>query len=138
MKENTKRGFRNGGVAPYGYRLNRVTESSGVLKTILVPGPDEEITAVKRIFHNYVYDNMGYKKIASDLNIEGILPSSGTPWSYSSIHSILHNEAYIGNTIWNMYDYAKGKKKKSEEDWIRQDNTHAALECINIIILYSF
>lgn len=127
MKENARRGFHNGGAAPYGYRLNKVSESSGATKSILVPGPDDEVATVKRIFHNYVYDNYGYKKIASDLNIEGIPSSSGNQWSYSSIHTILHNEAYLGNTIWNMHDYNSGKKKKPEEEWIRQENTHTAL-----------
>lgn len=127
MTENAKRGFHNGGTAPYGYRLNKVSESSGTTKSILVPGPDDEVATVKRIFHNYVYDNYGYKKIASDLNIEVIPSSTGNQWSFSSIHSILHNEAYVGNTVWNMHDYSKGKKKKPEEEWIRKENTHVAL-----------
>ncbi|MCB2342544.1 recombinase family protein [Clostridium estertheticum] len=41
MKENARRGFHNGGTAPYGYRLNKVNESSGTTKSILVPGPDD-------------------------------------------------------------------------------------------------
>lgn len=127
MKENARRCFHNGGTAPYGYRLNKVAEASGYTKSILVPGPDNEVATVKRIFHNYVYDNYGYKKIASDLNIEGIPSSSGNQWSYSSIYSMLHNKAYIGNGVWNMHDYNSGKKKKPEEEWIRQENTHTAL-----------
>lgn len=127
MKENTRKGYWNGGSAPYGYRIQKISNSSGGAKSILVPGTDEEIAIVKRIFHNYVYDNYGYRKIASDLNIEGIPSKSGTPWAYTSIHTILHNEIYIGNTVWNIYDYSHGKKKKPEEEWIRQENTHTAI-----------
>jgi DNA invertase Pin-like site-specific DNA recombinase len=127
MRENAKRGFHNGGYAPYGYRLSKVTELNGNSKTILVPGPDDEVATVKRIFHSYVYDGYGYKKIASMLNEDNIPSPSGEQWSYSSIHSILHNEAYIGNKIWNKHDYSEGKKKKDSNEWIRQENTHIAL-----------
>ncbi len=136
MRENAKRGFHNGGYASYGYRLSKVTESSGNTKTILVPGPDDEVGTVKRIFHNYVYDGYGYKKIASLLNEERIPSPSGEQWSYSSIHSMLHNEAYIGNKVWNKHDYSAGKTKKSEDEWIRLENTHIALvsqEVFNLV-----
>lgn len=127
MRTNAKRGYHNGGIAPYGYRLTKVSQDSGGLKTILVPGPDEEVSIVKRIFHMYVYEGCGYKKIASTLNEENIPSAKGNKWSYSSIHAILHNEAYIGNRVWNQYDYSKGKKKKPESEWIRCENSHTAL-----------
>jgi DNA invertase Pin-like site-specific DNA recombinase len=136
MRENAKRGFHNGGIAPYAYKLSKVTESTGNTKTILVPGDEKEVATVKRIFHMYVYEGYGYKKIASILNEEGIPSATGILWSYSSVHDVLHNEVYIGNKIWNMHDYSTGKKKKPEDQWIRQENTHTALvsqEVFNLV-----
>jgi predicted RNA-binding Zn-ribbon protein involved in translation (DUF1610 family) len=127
MKENTKNGFHNGGIAPYGYKLSKVIEPSGATKTILVPGSEEEVNTIKKIFNLYIYEGYGYKKVANLLNEEGILSSTGNKWSYTSIQSILHNEAYIGNSIWNMNDYSTGKKKKPESEWIRKEGTHLAL-----------
>ena len=49
MKENARRGFHNGGTAPYEYRLNKVAEASGATKSILAPRPDDEVTIVKNI-----------------------------------------------------------------------------------------
>ncbi|TJX12983.1 recombinase family protein [Tissierella creatinini] len=127
MKENTKMGYRNGGVAPYGYRLSKVSNVDGGIKTILVLGPDEEVNVVKRIFHMYVYEGCGAKKIASTLNEEGIPSAKGGKWAYTSIHSILHNEAYKGDMIWNKYDYNLGKKMKPKSEWIVNKDAHPAI-----------
>ncbi|OPX92131.1 MAG: Recombinase [Pelotomaculum sp. PtaB.Bin013] len=136
MVENARRGFHNGGSAPYGYRNHRF-DHNGVIKSIWVPGSEEEVATVKRIYHLYVYEGMGYKKIARLLNEEGIPCPSGDKWSYTTIWHILHNEAYIGNRVWNKQDYqTPGKKYKPEDQWIRVTNAHPALvtqEMFNLV-----
>ncbi|SDZ27091.1 Site-specific DNA recombinase [Proteiniborus ethanoligenes] len=127
MTENTKMGYRNGGVAPYGYRLSKVSTTDGGVKTILVLGPEEEVNIVKRIFHMYVYEGHGAKKIASILNEESIPSATGGKWPYTSIHTILHNEVYMGDMIWNKFDYNNGKKMKPESEWIVHKDAHPAI-----------
>lgn len=127
MKENTKMGFRNGGVAPYGYKRSSVSIADGGTKTILVLGPEEEVNVVKRIFHLYVYEGYGAKRIASTLNEEGIPSATGGKWAYTSIRTILHNEAYVGDMIWNKYDYNNGKRMKPESEWIINEDVHPAI-----------
>lgn len=118
MKENAKRGYHNGGQAPYGYRTAQVKEVGGRTKSVWVLGPDEEVNTVRRIFDLYVRQNKGYRATAFTLNEEGVPSPSGKLWSWSTIWHILHNPAYIGQKVWNKHDYGTGKKKKPPEEWI--------------------
>lgn len=136
MTENTKLGFHNGGIAPYGYRLSKVTNAEGGIKTIYVLGPEEEVNTVKRIFHMYVYEGYGFKKISSILNDENIKSSTGGNWSFTSVRAILHNQAYTGDIIWNKHDYNRGKKVKPEKEWIIHKDAHPAIvnrETFNLV-----
>jgi DNA invertase Pin-like site-specific DNA recombinase len=118
MRENAKRGFHNGGIAPYGYRTDVYRDAHGATKSVWVLGPDEEVRVIRRIFDLYVHQNKGYKAIVSILNEEKVPSPNGKLWSWSTVWHILHNEAYIGQKIWNKYDYSSGKKKKPKEEWI--------------------
>lgn len=135
MFENARRGFHNGGAASYGYRNHRF-EQNGAIKSTWVLGPEAEVATVQRIFHLYAYEGMGYKKIAGQLNEEGITNCNGKTWSYTSIWSILHNEAYLGTRVWNKQDYnTPGKKYKPESQWIRTSNAHPSLISLEVFNL---
>lgn len=127
MVENAKRGFHNGGNAPYGYRNHRF-EQNGAIKSTWVLGPDQEVATVQRIFHLYAYEGHGYKKIASILNEEQVPGPTKKAWSYTTIWHILHNEAYLGIRVWNKQDYkTPGKKYKPKTEWIKTDKAHPAI-----------
>ncbi|KUG04016.1 recombinase [hydrocarbon metagenome] len=127
MTENARRGFHNGGAAPYGYKSKHIVDANGNLKTIWEPDPGEA-TVVEDIFDMYVNRNMGYKAITYELNKQSIPTRSGNHWSYSTIWYVLHNDAYIGHRTWNKHDYANGgKKKKPKEQWIIVANAHKPL-----------
>lgn len=49
----------------------------------------------------------GYKKIAADLNLQGIRTKNENYWTINAIKTILENQIYIGNTKWNG-KYQKG------------------------------
>lgn len=136
MFKNARRGFHNGGSAPYGYRNHRF-EQGGSIKSTWVLGPEPEVATIQRIFHFYAYEGMGYKKIAGLLNSESVPGPSGKPWSYTTIWHILHNEAYLGTRVWNKQDYGTpGKKYKPEDQWIRAQNAHPSIvssEVFNLI-----
>lgn len=127
MKENAKRGFHNGGQAPYGYRTNAVKEIGGRTKSIWVLGPDSEVNTVRKIYDLYVRHNKGYKAIVGILNDDGVSSPGGKLWSWSTIWHILHNPAYIGQKVWNKHDYSNGKKKKAPEDLIIKADSHPAI-----------
>jgi DNA invertase Pin-like site-specific DNA recombinase/chorismate mutase len=124
MRENAKRGFHNGGLAPYGYRTDVFKDANGATKSIWVLGPDEEIRNIKRIFNMYIHENKGYKAITNTLNTEGVPSPQGKKWSWTTIWHILHNEAYIGQKIWNKHDYSTGKKIKDKNEWIISAGAH--------------
>lgn len=127
MKENAKRGYHNGGQAPFGYRTDAVKDSNGRTKSVWVLGPDNEVTTVRRIYDLYVRQNKGYKAITGILNEEGVPSPGGKLWSWSTIWHILHNPAYIGQKVWNKHDYSTGKKKKAPEDLIIRADAHPAI-----------
>lgn len=134
LTENAKRGFHNGGRAPYGYRLS-FTEVNGVKKTQYVLGPENEIEAVKRIFHLRAYEHLSAGNIANLLNQAGIPSYYGNKWLPGSIKTILTNEAYIGNLVWNMKDHSNGCKKKPESEWIRFEKAHPAIVSREVFML---
>lgn len=127
MRENAKRGYHNGGAAPYGYRTDAVKAANGRTKTVWILGPDNEVITVRRIYDLYVHQNKGYKAIVSILNAEGVPSPGGKLWSWSTIWHILHNPAYIGQKVWNKFDYSTGKKKKAPEDLIIRADSHPAI-----------
>ncbi len=128
MVENAKRGYHNGGVPPYGFRVGKIKDGRGNDKSVWVLGPDEEVNTVRRIFDLYVRQNKGYKAITRLLNEEGIPSPKGGLWSWTTVWHILHNEAYIGQKIWNKYDYVNhGKKKKPQEEWIIRADSHPSI-----------
>lgn len=73
----------------------------------------QEAATVRRIFQDYA-KGISPKKIAEQLNLEGIPGPQGGPWGTSTIHGnrdrgtgILNNELYIGQQIWNRLRYVK-------------------------------
>lgn len=127
MRENAKRGYHNGGQAPYGYRTDVIKDSNGRNRTVWVLGPDEEVNTVRKMYDLYVRQNKGYKAIVSILNQEGIPSQKGKLWSWSTIWHILHNEAYIGQKVWNKHDYGIGKKLKPKDEWVISADAQPAI-----------
>lgn len=107
MEVKAAQGFFNGGIV-FGYESVR-----GSLRRI----PDEA-AIVNFIFKKYVYDNWGYKKIASELNIQCIKTKKSKDWTTTAIKTILENKVYIGYVKWRN-TYTKGKHKAiiSQDLW---------------------
>ncbi|HWQ88813.1 MAG TPA: recombinase family protein [Desulfitobacteriaceae bacterium] len=128
MVQNAKQGYHNGGSPPYGYRVGKIKDSKGKEKSVWVLGPPEEVDNIRRIFDLYVNQGKGYKVIVNILNTEGTPSPGGKKWGYSTVSSIIHNDAYIGRKVWNRYDYVNfGKKKKPREEWIVVENAQPAI-----------
>lgn len=75
------------GRPPYGYRVGPRR------KLELVP---EEAQVVRYIFRLYLQEGMGVRKIAGQLNSEGITTRRGGAWSMVTVRDILRNRVYLG------------------------------------------
>lgn len=90
----------------YGYRI---VEAEGLNREI----DPEEAAVVRRIFGDYA-SGLSPRKIASNLNVEGIPSPSGSAWCDSTIRGnarkrdgLLRNEAYIGNIVYGRNRFSR-------------------------------
>ncbi|RWD29151.1 MAG: recombinase family protein [Mesorhizobium sp.] len=137
-----KMGFRGGGYAGYGLRrllVDAAGKPKAVLKrnewkalasdrVILVPGPEAEIATVRWIFKQFVKGRLEVQ-IARDLNERGIVTDLDRLWTTASVRSILTNEKYIGNNVWNRTSERLHTRrvKNPPSAWIRADNVSVPL-----------
>jgi len=115
LADKTRRGLRgrieagaSGGGITYGYDIVPSLERRGERRI-----NDTQAAVVRRIFENY-RDGLSPKRIALDLNQEGIAGPRGGAWSSSTINGsrergtgILNNELYVGRLVWNRLRYSK-------------------------------
>jgi len=123
MKENAERGYHNGGVVPFGYRVKKVQDGARE-HSVLVPGPDTEVALVRQIFSWAVVDGIGIKSIANRLNADGVRSPRGKRWTLSCLGNILNNPIYTGRRIWNRRSKGKWNDPK---DWVVVESTHEPL-----------
>jgi site-specific DNA recombinase len=136
MKENIRRGYRAGGIAPYGYILER--ESTGaeregrpVEKSKLRIDPDTS-TVVSEYFERRSRGE-GRKSIAMDFNSRNIPSPRGGLWGHTTLDAFERNiQVYLGDTVWNRHgDTVNGKfvssRWKDSDEWEVQNQTHKAI-----------
>lgn len=137
-----KMGFRGGGQAGYGLRrvlVDAAGKPKAVLKyrewkalasdrVILVPGPEAEVATVRWIFKQFLKGKLEVQ-IARDLNEQGLVTDLDRPWTTASVRSILRNEKYIGNNVWNRTSERlhTGRVRNPPSAWIRADNVSEPL-----------
>lgn len=127
LKQRAERGSRAGG-KPYGYRC---TETDGGRALVI---DDEQAGIVREIFDRYG-SGASVRMIATDLNNRAI-PSPGATWARekrrkdgkwlgSAVYSMLQNEVYRGEVIWNRSRWVKdpdsGVRRRVERprsEWI--------------------
>ncbi len=146
QKENTRQGYRNGGRAPYGYRLRHeqhpdpARAKAGDKKSRLVADP-ERAPVIAEIFERFL-SGSGYKEIANHLNRPGGPPppnhvdskrNTSGKWAKTTIKSMLENPTYTGRLYWNRLDSRAHKQgvgpvvRRSPEEWVEADERHEAL-----------
>ncbi|MGD0581224.1 MAG: recombinase family protein [Bryobacteraceae bacterium] len=128
-------GFRQGGAPGYGLRRmlrDQGGEQKGLLsrgeqksiqtdRVILVPGPPEEVAAVRWMYSRFIKEGKVESEIAALLNDKGINTDLGRPWTRGAVHQVLTNEKYIGNNVYNRISFKLKKKRvvNPPEMWIR-------------------
>ena len=138
LADKTRRGLRgrvedgkSGGGLTYGYDVVKKFDGNGEAirgdRTI----NDEQAAIVRRIFREYAAGKSP-KKIAFQLNKEGVPGPSGKAWGPTTIYGhrrrgtgIINNELYVGKLIWNRLRYIKdpdtGKRVSRlnpEDQWV--------------------
>tara|TARA_Y100000815_G_scaffold26976_1_gene22640 strand:- start:4106 stop:5668 length:1563 start_codon:yes stop_codon:yes gene_type:complete len=133
-------GYRQGGAAGYGLR-RQLIDASGLPKyelgvgehksiqtdrVVLVPGPNEEVELVQRIYRLFVDEGRSEREIAHWLNARGILTDLFRPWSRGAVHQVLINEKYIGNNVWNRTSFKlkQARRRNGPEQWVRADGAY--------------
>lgn len=127
MRQNVKSGYRAGGRAPFGYRLDHidtgiVREGRPVLKSRLAPA--ENAPLIQR-----------YLKARAAGSARGPLVwQLGLPLNESSLIGIEWNAlTYAGHTVWNVHNeqsgghYVTGEKRRPRAEWEIRRDTHPAL-----------
>jgi site-specific DNA recombinase len=120
LAAKTRRGLRgrveagkSAGGNSYGYRVVRQVGPDGGVTTGDREIKPAEAAVIERIFHDYAA-GVSPKRIAMQLNAEGIPAPRGGKWSASTINGnrargtgILNNTLYIGQVVWNRLGYTK-------------------------------
>jgi len=137
-------GYRQGGPAGFGLRrmlINQEGTPKGLLKhgerkslqtdrVILVPGPDEEVQTVRRMYEMFTRDGLKESQIADLLNARGIVNTDlGHAWNRSLVLQVLTNEKYIGNNIYNRHSFKLQIKhvENPPDMWIRMDGAFSRI-----------
>jgi DNA invertase Pin-like site-specific DNA recombinase len=136
-------GFRQGGAAGYGLRRLLVDEhrnpkaelargehkSIQTDRVVLVPGPEEEVDTVRRIYSMFVDEGHSEAAIAEMLNEEGVPTGWERPWTRSIVHGILTNHKYIGDNVFNRRSFKLKQRRvvNAPSRWFRADRVFAPL-----------
>ncbi|PLX93312.1 MAG: hypothetical protein C0621_07955 [Desulfuromonas sp.] len=120
MQEKARQGYFTGGVVPFGYMTITAFRTKFDESKLLDVHPLEAET-VKLIFDLHIRGIDGTpfttKQIADHLNIAGCLRRK-RPWTPASIRSVLRDETYLGERIFNRRCRKTGQLKP-EGEWIR-------------------
>ncbi len=140
MKQNIINGYRAGGQAPYGYKLDEIKiaehrNGDTITKTRLIPDP-ETAPYAKEYFERRA-KHEPRRGILEDFHKRGVpTPTGSIRWAVSTAKSMEDNiETYQGHTIFNRHNerlkkngksdgYKGGKKWREREEWVITENTH--------------
>ncbi len=136
-------GYRQGGTPGYGLRrllIDHTGKPKGHLargehksiqtdRVVLVPGPPDELTVVRRIYRLFTEEQRTEREIANELNHTGILGEGGRAWTRGIVHEILTNEKYLGNNVYNRVSFKlkTERVRNPPESWVRHDGAFDAI-----------
>ncbi|GLQ46722.1 serine recombinase [Dyella lipolytica] len=136
-------GFHQGGTAGFGLRRQLLDErcrpklllKRGEVKNLrtehvkLVQGPPNETAVVMRIYDMFVRQRCTMAYIAEQLNGERVCTDLGRTWTPTTIRSVLTNEKYIGNSVYNRTSFKLKHRRQvnSPDTWVRHDGAFEAV-----------
>jgi DNA invertase Pin-like site-specific DNA recombinase len=130
-----QQGYWVGGSPPYGYHrllLDEARKPVQVLEHLqkkgiqnqrvtLTSGPEEQVTTVRRIFHEFTEARRDTEQIAEGLNRDGVRSARGGLWNSCKVRRILTNVMYAGTLVYNKTTKKlKAPTRRNPPDqWIR-------------------
>ena len=141
LADKTRRGLRgrveagkSGGGNSFGYDVVTRVGDGGEVERGDRRINEAEAAVVRRIFTEYA-SGKSPKRIAHDLNADGVSAPSDRAWGPSTIYGnwrrgtgILNNEIYVGRLVWNRLRYIKDpdtgrrvSRLNPESEWIVKD-----------------
>lgn len=137
QKQNIRSGYRAGGRAPYGYRLDQHLigtdgDNNPVYKSRLLPHQDNFPIVQEYLKRRASGESRG--SIIRDFKNRSIKSPSGKAyWSTSTCLSIEHNiPVYLGHLVYNRKNrqidgkYIGGERYRPEDEWEIKHNMHDA------------
>lgn len=128
-------GYKMGGVAGYGLARMLVDQAGRpkqILargehknlasdRVVLVPGDENEISTVKRMFR-LAAAGRSNRAIAATLNADGVPAPMREAWDQNTIRQILKAERYVGNCTYNKRSakLGAGYIHNTEGEWVRR------------------
>lgn len=130
LEGQARRGHATGG-RPYGYRSHATADGA------LLQIDPEQAAIVQRIYRAYAAGHRP-RRIAADLNADGIPGPRGGTWAFSALYGhpakhtgILRNPTYIGRPRWNASKWehdpdtgARVRRERPPADWITTEQPH--------------
>jgi len=92
-------------------------------RVVLVPGPDDEIRTVRRIYSLFLVSGMRMPTIAGLLNSEGVPAERGAAWTRQRIRSVLTNEKYTGVIVGGRHTGPLSgiRRRRPRSEWVRAE-----------------
>jgi len=134
LKRLATLGYKQGGVPGYGLRRMLVSadgrpkqilapgerKSIATERVVLVPGPDDEVRVVRRIYQMLLNEGMSVYAIAGELNREGV-PYGKSRWTHHSVQQILSHPKYSGCNVFGRTTQKLGTPSVQvpEKEWVR-------------------
>ena len=127
MRENVAQGYRAGGPAPFGYRLQKdvigMRDGDPITKSTLVPDPLEAPLAKEYLEARAAGE--ARKSIVERLQLE----RSNSALVYMEDNAL----TYAGHTVWNRHNeridgrYVGGQRFRGASEWVTNRDTHEAI-----------
>ena len=98
-------------------------------RTILIPGPPEEIDTIHRGYDLFLDKGKGLNEIARDLNARNLPNAIGRPWTWHSVRELLSNEKYAGTSFYNRTSKKLGVnwRRNPPSEWIKKPGAFEAV-----------
>ncbi|MEW6182269.1 MAG: recombinase family protein [Bacillota bacterium] len=125
--------YKNGGRAPFGYKLKRVhvgkdRRGKDCYKCLWEVNPKTAPILRQIVVDWRVGEGLSYKRIRDRLNSLNIPGPEGKPWGTSTLVEMIRENRlmqYTGIYYWNKEDHnTKGKRYKDKSEWVEVSNAH--------------
>ena len=83
-----------------------------------------------------IEEDLGFREIADRLNEAGVMSDLDKPWTFGTVRTVLTNEKYIGNNVFNRSSF---KLKKLHVDnppemWIRKEGAFEGIVPLEVFL----